>query len=165
MDYSDKKKGIKKKLLEIERDKKINEARKDVVGRGLLNSGEYYSVTGPILEEYELKKQLIDEDEDSTQFNTFKNDHKPQLFDSHKSRYRYHSKLEKLFRRNAYFSYEYIAVAVGIIKKRSQYRDSTKKQILGIKDIFNSKSIKLWGEKLKATRNTTFDGLELVPAE
>ncbi|GEM_PF-5617740 len=166
MDKPDKEKEIKKKLLEIERDKKIEEARKDVKNRGLSNSGEYYSVSGPYIEEYELKKNLVDLDVESVPINPSQNEspkERPILFDNHKSRYRYHSKLEKLFRGVIYASYVDIGLFIGIIKQKSQYGKSTKNQILGIKGIFNKKSISIWGEKLKATRNNTADGLTLVP--
>lgn len=152
---TDKAREIKKRLLDLEHDKKVERLREHYAQNNLLGSGIETGEVARVEIEYRLKKELIDE-ENAQPINRgtiplFKNN----------SRYKELYRLEKLFAEIDFATYSKIAISIGIIKLMSKYISKNKNHILLIKKTFNKKSKPKWGYKLKAIRKPS-EGLKLV---
>lgn len=153
---TDKAREIKKRLLDLERNKKIESLREQFAQNNLLGSGIESGEVARTEIEYRLKKELIDEEStpliDRDKIPLFKKT----------SRYKELYRLEKLFVEIDFATYSKITRAIGIIKKENKYRPADKTHILTIKRTFNTRSRKEWRYQLKAIRKP-LAGLRLMP--
>lgn len=147
---------IKKRLLDLERNKKIESLREQFAQNNLLGSGIESGEVARVEIEYRLKKELVDEGESQ-----LINRGKVPLF-KNTSRYKELYGLEKLFAEIDFAAYPKIAILTGVIKKDNKYRPADKTHILIIKRTFNTRSRKEWKYELKAVRKP-LAGLKLVP--
>ncbi len=150
-----KSKEIRKRLLDLERDKKIEILRERFAQNNLLGSGIESGEVARVEIEYRLKKDLIDQEESQAP--------KPKKPIFKKStKYLELWKLEQIFNKVDFETYPKIAIAIGNIKAVAQFRPSNKKHILKVKETFNKYSKKEWGLILKANKNKLLDGLLLI---
>lgn len=153
-----KSKVIRKRLLDLERDKRIEFLSEQFAQNGLLNSGIADRELGRVKIEYQLKKELIDHEgpqESKNESPIFKES----------SKWLIQWKLEKIFKNTDFETYPQIAIAIGRIKSEKQFRPIDKNYILKLKKTFNKHSRKIWHKELKASRSKVLDGLKLIPAK